>query len=413
MKKKLTFIIVLFLFCIINVNAEATIGGIKCNYTLTLPSGSELCKTEIVVENYNTTPSVKIYFENKRGKMEEYTSPNYDYKNYDTSGVYGMLRFFTVAKKNKFADYYKNEGKCPNVYVNAYGDQTSYDVEFSPIDTSDKNSFKNQSSSAEYLKGPNSSDWKTRDEFYKSNNVEQKEDRVCKYTMNFDLFKIQSEVELRTVYNPQNNKKTYKLTVNGNTNSTESLDSELAVSLGLNTSGLVRIESSQMKKLFTDGACIEKTKVYHYLNAANADLGLYLITTDAQEASDNGVAGRFDNGDGSTGKNGDYGSYEGTLPSPGFGKSGELCSEILGGNLSKVVKLGITILRIAGAIIAIIKGMTLLIPPIMDGDKASLQKAGKKCIKLGIILLIIGVFPTIIRFIGYIFKYDLSCIFNI
>ena len=78
-----------------------------------------------------------------------------------------------------------------------------------------------------------------------------------------------------------------------------------------------------------------------------------------------------------------------------------------------MIKLSINVLRIAGAIIAIIKGMTLLIPPIMDGDKASLQKAGKKCIKLGIILLIIGVFPTIIRFIGFIFKYDLSCIFNI
>lgn len=411
MKKKLTFIIVLLLFCIMNVNAEATIGGIKCNYTLTLPSGSELCKSEIVVENYNTTPSVKIYFENKSGKMEEYTSPNYDYKNQDTSGVYGMLRFFTVAKKNKFVDFYKNEGKCPNVYVNAYGDQTSYDVEFSPIDSSDKNSFKNQSSSAEYLKEPNSSDWKTRDEFYKNNNVEQKEDRVCKYTMNFDLFKIQSEVELRTVYNPQNNKKTYKLTVNGNTNSTESLDSELAVSLGLNTSGLVRIESSQMKKLFTDGACIEKTKVYHYLDAANADLGLYLITTDAQEASDNGVAGRFDNGDGSTGGNGDYGEFDGKLPSQGFGENGDLCSDILNENLSKLVKICITILRIAGAVIAVVNGMIALIPAVVSKNPDALKKAGHKCMLMGFILLAIGVFPTLLRVIAKIFGYDVSCIF--
>ena len=54
--------------------------------------------------------------------------------------------------------------------------------------------------------------------------------------------------------------------------------------------------------------------------------------------------------------------------------------------------------------------MTLLIPPIMNGDKETLQKAGKKCIKLGIVLLIIGVFPTIVRFIGTVFNYDISCI---
>lgn len=108
-----------------------------------------------------------------------------------------------------------------------------------------------------------------------------------------------------------------------------------------------------------------------------------------------------------------YGSYNGTLTTQGFGEGGQSCIDVVGENLSKMIKLSINVLRIAGAIIAIIKGMTLLIPPIMDGDKASLQKAGKKCIKLGIILLIIGVFPTIIRFMGYIFKYDLSCIFNI
>lgn len=411
MKKKLLFIMVISLLFMINIKAEPTIGGVKCNYTLVIPGDEELCKAEIVIENYNDSPDVKVYFENKSGKMEEYDSPNYDYKNHDTGSLSGMIRFFTMAKKKKFADYYKSEGKCPNVYANAYGDRMSYDIEFSPIDSTDKNSFKNLSSSAEYLKEPNSNTWKTRTEFYKSNNVEAKEDRVCKYTMNFDLFKINSEVELRTVYNPQNNKKTYKLTVNGNTNSTESLDSELAVSLGLNTGGLVRIESSQMKKLFTDGACMERTKVYHYLDAENSDLGLYIITTDESEASDNGVAGRFDNGDGSSGGTGEYGNFDGELPAPGFGESGELCSEILDENLSKLVKLCITILRIAGAIIAIINGMITLIPAVISKDPEGLKKAGNKCVKIAAILLAIGVFPTLLKVIAGIFDYDVSCIF--
>lgn len=99
------------------------------------------------------------------------------------------------------------------------------------------------------------------------------------------------------------------------------------------------------------------------------------------------------------------------LTGQGFGTAGQTCEEILKPNLAKLIKLGINVLRIAGAIIAIIKGMTLLIPPIMNGDAKAIQVAGRKCVKLGIILLIIGVFPTIIRFIGVIFKYDLSCIF--
>ena len=40
------------------------------------------------------------------------------------------------------------------------------------------------------------------------------------------------------------------------------------------------------------------------------------------------------------------------------------CGEILGPNLTAIVKASITILQIAGAIIAIVKGMMILIPPI-------------------------------------------------
>lgn len=106
-------------------------------------------------------------------------------------------------------------------------------------------------------------------------------------------------------------------------------------------------------------------------------------------------------------------TYSGGFNSQGFGEGGQECIDIVGENLSKIIKLSINVLRIAGAIIAIIKGMTLLIPPIMNGDAKALQTAGRKCVKLGIVLLIIGVFPTVIRFIGHIFNYDLSCIFDI
>lgn len=101
--------------------------------------------------------------------------------------------------------------------------------------------------------------------------------------------------------------------------------------------------------------------------------------------------------------------YGGGLASQGFGTTGQTCEELLRPNLVKLIKLGINTLRIVGAILALVKGMTLLIPPIMNGDAKALQKAGKQCTNLGIVLLLIGVFPTIISFIGTIFGYDLSC----
>lgn len=102
--------------------------------------------------------------------------------------------------------------------------------------------------------------------------------------------------------------------------------------------------------------------------------------------------------------------FQGGLSTGGFGESGQTCTQVLGANLSKILGFSLNTLRLIGAITAIVKGMTLLIPPITSGDASALNKAIRKCIKLGIVLLIIGVFPSIIKFIGYLFKYDLTCV---
>lgn len=410
--KKLRILIILLLLIIIPFNVSAaTIGGVRCTYNLVTPYNESIGKAQVVIDNYNSSPSVKVYYESKDGSMKEYKSPNYDYKNYNQGSLTNLLRFFTIQKKNKFTDAYKKEGKCPTIYSNFTSSMTSYDIELSVIDSTDKNSFKNISSSKEELKEPGSSTWKSRSEFNKDNNVTEKADRVCKYTMVFDLYETTSEVELRTIYNTQNNKKTYKLTVNGNSNSTDSLDSELTATLGLSNSGFVRITPSEMKKLFKDGACVSSEKVYHYLDSKNATEGVYYITTSQEDAKNNGTAGRYDNGDGSTDGTGGSTKYDDNINAGGFGKEGQKCIEVVGESLSKIIKTTINILRIAGAVIAILKGMTLLIPPIVNKDADSLKKAGNQCIKLAIVLLLIGVFPTIIRFIGYLFKYDVTCIF--
>ena len=99
------------------------------------------------------------------------------------------------------------------------------------------------------------------------------------------------------------------------------------------------------------------------------------------------------------------------VPNLGFGSNGMSCIEIVGENLSKVIKSIFTILRIGGAIIALVNGMIKLLPPLIEKDASALNKATKKCIRMAIVLAIIGIFPSIINFIGSIFKFDLSCIF--
>ena len=103
--------------------------------------------------------------------------------------------------------------------------------------------------------------------------------------------------------------------------------------------------------------------------------------------------------------------FDADLPAPGFGEGGETCKEIVGENIAKLIKLAINILRIVGAVIAIVNGMMTLIPAVVSKDPEALKKAGNKCVKLAGVLLVIGVFPTILKVIARIFGYDMSCIF--
>lgn len=86
------------------------------------------------------------------------------------------------------------------------------------------------------------------------------------------------------------------------------------------------------------------------------------------------------------------------------------CSNLLGPNLVKVVKAAIRIIQIVGAIIAIVKGMMILIPPILSKDSDALKKASSTLVTMAIILVIIFLFPTILRVIGSVLGFDLSCI---
>ena len=87
------------------------------------------------------------------------------------------------------------------------------------------------------------------------------------------------------------------------------------------------------------------------------------------------------------------------------------CAQILGPNLVKILRLFISIIRIAGAIIAIISGMLSFVPAVVSDDAAALKKASKKAIIIFVILIAIGIFPTLISVIGRIGGFDLSCLY--
>ncbi|MGM9877032.1 MAG: hypothetical protein ACI33S_00120 [Bacilli bacterium] len=84
------------------------------------------------------------------------------------------------------------------------------------------------------------------------------------------------------------------------------------------------------------------------------------------------------------------------------------CEDLLGPNLTKIVRLCISILRIAGMIIALVNASLAVVPAITNPDK--IKDAKRKCISMAILLVIIGVFPSLLRVIGNLFGYDLSCI---
>ncbi len=98
-------------------------------------------------------------------------------------------------------------------------------------------------------------------------------------------------------------------------------------------------------------------------------------------------------------------------PQIDFNNKTNTCSEILGSNLTKIVKASIKVIQILGAIIAIVNGMIKLIPAIISKDADGLKKASKTLVSMAIILAIIFILPSIVKLIGDIFKFDTTCFF--
>ena len=102
--------------------------------------------------------------------------------------------------------------------------------------------------------------------------------------------------------------------------------------------------------------------------------------------------------------------HEATNPSQDIINKKRTCKEILGNNLTNVVKAGIRAVQVIGAIIAIVKGMMVLLPAIIAKDADGLKKASKTLITMAIILAVIFLLPGLLRFIGKVAGFDISCL---
>ena len=408
-------IITIFLLCIISTSVYAKdINDVACTYLIKNPIGDTMAYAEIQIAGYNNGEGGRlvIHFQDQSGKYVNYSStgPTYDWMYYGKTNAYpnAMLRFMTTDKNGKtFISNYKKSGKCPTIYSNVNSDGTSVDVEnhvLNPENPSGTAKALNASSESLRTTGE---EWTKKEDFFKddSGQTTVKDDLVCNYDMEFDMYNIKTPVEFRTIYNPTNGSKSYRISVNGSGQTYTDLNTDAALSLGQGGSGIVYITSAELKKIFKDGSCYDRSKVYHYYDMASSR---YIITTNQKEASENGTAGRYDNGDGSNDGAG------GTISAPDLSieENSMTCEEILGPGVTAIVSLFITGVRIAAVIAATVIAMINFIPPIMNGNPdGELKKAFNKTAKLFFILVIVVGFPSILSIIGKLFEFDLSCIF--
>ena len=99
------------------------------------------------------------------------------------------------------------------------------------------------------------------------------------------------------------------------------------------------------------------------------------------------------------------------VPKIEFADKVDSCYDLMGQNLTNVIKAGVKIIQIVGAIIAIVNGMIMLIPAVMSKNADELVKVSRKLVIMAIILAMIFIIPALLRIIGHLFNYDLSCFF--
>ena len=419
MKKILKlFLFILIFCCFTNVMFAKTIEDVECNYKVVSYAGDGSFFTDIKIRivGYKDGKggSVEAYYQNPKKDFVKYTGATTDWYNYGNtsldSGYNDALNMDDIVESNSaFLSTYKNAKSCPTILVSKnYSDVTDRMFIETYLSNPDYASLELKPTSEKYK--DESGNWVSKNDFYKDEDTGQttvKDDLVCTYTMFFDKYNMSADVEFTTKYDPSDSsKKTYRVSVNGAGYNYTTLDEDISLMIRQGGSEMVHVSSAELKKIFKD-ECLPGEKVYHYYNMSREG---YIITTDEQEAANNGAGGRYDNGDGSNDGTGGSVSTGPSVPDISIIDKPMTCEEILGEG-AKLIKLGVNVLRIAGVIIALINGMMAFIPAVSSGDKGQLNAAFKKCINMAIILILIVLIPELINVIGNLFGWDTSCIF--
>ena len=223
MKRIFLFLLTIFLCFYGGFISAKTVDDVVCYYNIVNPVGDHMTYAQVYILGYKDGAGgeVVVKFKDSKGNYVDYADvgPTYDWENYGKTDSYSstMLRFFTTDKKGAtFIANYKKSSKCPAIYSNISYDGSTMDIENHSIDPETGSmTSKSISSNDEKLRSGNGS-WESRADFYKddSGNTTVKDDLVCSYDMEFDMYNIKSPVEFRTIYHPTNGTKSYKVSVN-------------------------------------------------------------------------------------------------------------------------------------------------------------------------------------------------------
>ncbi len=424
--KKYTLLFLLLLIPFFSVKAEVKVKSFKCAYKINNYYGNQLFDMQIQIENYNDgsgSYTAGIYYKNEDGKYVKYTSGGIgDYANSDNNGGNYVNILNNSKEVSTFVQRYTETGKCPTLYYNYQTDQMGS----VNVDVKNQDLYKANGAVALNLKGPNDNEYLSESEFYKRSQQSsgssvttggtqtQAKDLNCSYSMKFDSLKQTSTVKFQRTTNRNNGNTVYTITVNDKATTLTNLNEDFYSGFGQYTGGQVRITSKELKNIFNRDECLPKDKIFHYLQASNADQFVYYITTDANEAHEEGIAGRAGDGTGQK-----TSQTTGTTSTSSGGSTDKMleisnekmnCKQVLGENLRKVLHLSINAIRVFAAIVSIFLMMTKLIPAISSKDSGALKKAISSCVTIAIVLVIIGLLPTIIRVVGKIAGFDLTCL---
>ena len=95
----------------------------------------------------------------------------------------------------------------------------------------------------------------------------------------------------------------------------------------------------------------------------------------------------------------------------GFGPIGQTCSQFLGPTVIKIIHSSVGIFRVAAVLIVIVSAMFTLTTAVVSKDADGLKKAEKKCVIMAVVLVAIGIIPSILNVITSLFGFDTTCIF--